>query len=106
MAWNKINVQDKAMVEAWKAKAQKLNERAAAAVKAAQEALKEFQQTATGLVFNKVVEYSGAVISGMTRILEGMNEILNAVTKLINDFMNWISGATSDTNTLKGKTVG
>ena len=105
MAWNSIDVKDKALVESWKNKAQQLNERAAAAVKAAQEALKEFQQTAEGLVFNKVVEYSGAVIDGMNQILKGMNEILNTVTKLIQNFISWISGAAEETGALKGKTV-
>lgn len=79
-----LNVQDRASVEDWKQRAQKLNEAAERTIREAAQALDEFKDTAEGNVFEQVCQYSGQVISGMTQVMQGMNEILNAVDKMIN----------------------
>ena len=78
-----LNVQDTASVEAWKARAQELNERAQRAVNEAAQALNEFKDTAEGNVFEQVCSYSNDIIGGMTNIIKGMNEILTAVNSLM-----------------------
>lgn len=105
-SWGALNVQERKSIERWQDRARQLNERAAAAVRAAQEVLSEFKTTAIGQVFDKVVEYSGTVISGMRQILEGMNKILETVTKLINGVMNKIRELVSGTTDKQRQTVG
>lgn len=82
-----LNVQDQASVNAWKERAQKLNENAERTIREAAQALEEFKDTAEGNVFEQVCSYSGQVISGMTQVMQGMNEILSAVDKMINMIM-------------------
>ena len=75
-------------------------------VKEAQDALAEFKNSAVGQIFDKVVEYSSAVITGMTEILKGMNRILETVNKLMNDVMNKIKELVTGTSTKQAQTVG
>lgn len=105
-SWGALNIQEQASVKAWQMAVQKLNERAAKVVKEAQDALAEFKNSAVGQVFDKVVEYSGAVISGMTKILEGMNQILETVNKLMNSVINKIKELVTGTSDKQRQTVG
>ncbi len=83
-----LNVQDQASVNAWKERAQKLNEDAERTIREAAQALDEFKDTAEGNVFEQVVQYSGQVITGMDQVMKGMNEILTAVDNMVNMLIN------------------
>lgn len=77
------DVMETASVEEWKSRAEALNQEADQAVREAAEALKEFQSTAEGNIFEEVCTYGEGVITGMTDVLRGMNEILGAVNKIV-----------------------
>ena len=79
-----LDVKDTASVQAWKERAQALNERAERTVKEASQVLSEFRDTAEGNVFEQVCDYSSQVISGLTEVMRGINSILGAVDSLMN----------------------
>lgn len=83
-----MNVQDTASVEAWKEKANDLNQRASITVREAGQALNEFKETAEGNVFEEVCRYSDGMISGMVKVLDGMNEILTVVNSIMEKILN------------------
>lgn len=101
-----FDVQDRQAVEAWKADAEKLNERAAKTVNEAAEILKEFRQTAEGNVFEQVCEFGEGVITGMTQVLAGMNEILSAVNKLIENILSVLGELVSGVSGTSNKVLG
>lgn len=105
-SWGSLNIQEQASVKAWQEQVKQLNEKAARVVKEAQEALAEFRNSAVGQIFDKVVEYSAAVITGVTKILEGMNRILETINKLMTDVMNKIKELVSGTANKQTQTVG
>lgn len=106
MAGVQFNVQDKASVEAWKERAEKLNEKANKLVNEAADILAEFKETAEGQVFDQVVEYSGDVIEGVNKVLEGMNQILNVVNNIITSIMAKMQELVNDVGNTKNKTMG
>lgn len=79
-----LDVQDSASVQAWKDRAQALNERTEQVIKEASQVLDEFKDTAEGNVFEQVCQYSGQVISGLTEVMRGINSILTAVDSMMN----------------------
>lgn len=101
-----LNVQDTASVEAWKEKANDLNQRAARAVQEAGQALNEFKDTAEGNVFEEVCKYSDSVISGMTKVLEGMNEILTAVNSIMDKIRQTMQDLVGGVGDLVGSVFG
>lgn len=101
-----FDVRDEASVNAWKEKAQQLNDKAKLLIQESTDALNEFRQTAEGQVFEKVVEYSSQVISGMVSVMRGMNEILDAVNKLVSDVKRMIQGAISEIADTTRKVLG
>lgn len=79
-----LNVQDTASVQAWKERAQQLNEKAEQTIREASQVLVEFKDTAEGNVFEQVCSCGDQMISGMTQVMKGMAEILSAVDNLMN----------------------
>ena len=78
-----LNIQTEASVNAWKARAQELNERAKKTVDEAMELLKDMPDIATGNFFNQVVELGNQVCTGMIQVMNGMQELFSAVTKIV-----------------------
>lgn len=101
-----FNVQDKASVEAWKQRAEELNERANKLVNESADVLAEFKETAEGQVFDQVVEYSGDVIEGVNKVLDGMNEILTVVNKVVESILAKMQELVSEVGNTKGRTLG
>lgn len=79
-----LDVKDTASVQAWKDRAQALNDRTEKTIREASQVLDEFKDTAEGNVFEQVCQYSGQVISGLTDVMKGVNQILSAVDSMMN----------------------
>lgn len=101
-----FNIQDKASVEAWKDRAQTLNEKAAQVVREAAEVLEAFRDTAEGQIFEQVVTYSNDVIQGMKKVFEGMNQVLEVVNSLMESAMRVIQELVTGVKTTGNKVVG
>ncbi len=106
MAGMQFNVQDRASVDAWKKRAQELNEKANKLVREAAEVLEEFKQTAEGQIFDKVVEYSSNVIAGVNKVLDGMNQILSTVNDLISSILAKIGEIVTDVGNTQSNVIG
>lgn len=106
MAGMEFNIQDKASVQAWMDRAEKLNERAAQVVRGAGQVLEEFKLTAEGQIFDQVVNYSSSVIEGANKILEGMNEILEVVNNLVQTVIAKIAELASGVETTQRNVIG
>ncbi len=78
-----LNIQTEAEVNAWKARAKELNERAKKSVDEAMELLKEMPNIATGKFFNEVLEIANEVCTGMQKILEGMQQLFDVVVRIV-----------------------
>ena len=103
--WN-ANVQDQASVDAWKQRAERLNQQAEQLVKEAGQALAEFKGSAEGQIFDKVVEYSSGVISGTATVLQGMNKILETVNTLVADTKAKIGELVQDVKDVSRRVLG
>ena len=79
-----LNVQDSGSVQAWKERAQALNENAERTIREASQVLTEFKDTAEGNIFFFLCSSGEQMISGMTQVMKGMAEILSAVDNLMN----------------------
>lgn len=100
-----MNIQTEAEVNAWKARAQALNQQAKAAVDGAMELLKEMPNVATGNFFNQVLEIGNNICSGMIKIMEGMQQLFDAITKIVDIAKKAISGLV-DGAIAVGKVIG
>lgn len=78
-----LNIQTEAEANAWKARANDLNERAKKAVDEAMALLKEMPNIATGKFFNEVLEIANDVCTGMQKILEGMKTLCDVVNRIV-----------------------
>ena len=87
-----LNIQTEAEVNAWKARAQELNQQAKQAIDEAMELLKEMPNIATGKFFNEVLSLANNVCTGMQKILEGMQELFNVVSSIVDLAKKAIAG--------------
>lgn len=101
-----FNIQERASVEAWKNRAQELNEKAAQIVREAAQVLEAFRDTAEGQIFEQVVTYSNSVIEGVKDILKGMNQVLEAVNSLMESAMRVIQELVSGVKDTGTKVIG
>ena len=100
-----LNIQTEAEVNAWKARAQALNEQAKKAVDDAMELLKTMPDIATGTFFNQLLEIGNNICSGMIKIMEGMQQLFDAVNKIVDIAKQAISGLV-DGVVAVGKVIG
>lgn len=100
-----FNVQDEAAVNQWKERAQQLNDKAARLVTESAQALAEFQNTATGKIFDEVVVLSDSVIQGTNKVLEGMTQMLDGVTGFVNLIKQKIRELANDVLDTKSRVV-
>ena len=87
-----LNIQTEASVNAWKQRAQELNNQAKQAVDEAMELLKEMPNVATGTFFNQVLEIGNNICSGMIQVMQGMQQLFEAVSKIVEIAKQAISG--------------
>ncbi len=106
MAGIKFDIQGRQSAEAWKKRAQELNDKAAQIIREATEILNEFRETAEGQIFDQVVGYSNSVIQAVNNVLKGMNQLLEVVNDLIQSAMGVIDELVSGVKSTETKVIG
>ena len=91
-----LDIKNEAEANAWRQRANTLNEQAKQAVDEAMELLKTMPDVATGNFFNEVVSLGNQICEGMVQIMDGMQKLCDVISSVVEAVKNKVGDLLGD----------
>lgn len=96
-----IQMEGRAAANAWKARAQELNERTERLLNEVSTTLESVREYSEGSLVDEIVALGASLATATNKLLSAMNGLFDVVNNLLNLLESFISGSTSDVQKTK-----